>query len=38
MLLGTVYIHVQEEATGRREKTMEGYGTRWKHVEAYGSL
>jgi len=38
MLLGTVYIHVQREATGRWEKALEGYGTRQKHVERYGSL
>jgi len=38
MLLGTVYIHIWKEATRRREKTLGGHGTRWKHMETYGSL
>ena len=38
MLLGTVYIHVQREATRRWGKAIEGHGIRWKHMETYGSL
>jgi len=38
MPVGTVYIHVQMEATRRWEKVMEGDRTRWKHMESYGSL
>jgi len=38
MLLGTLYIQVQGEATGRREKAIEDHGTRWKYIETYGSL
>jgi len=38
MLLGTVYIHVQREATRRQEKVMEGHGTRQGRMETYGSL
>jgi len=38
MLLSTVYIHVQREATRRWEKATEGHGTEWMHMETYGSL
>jgi len=38
MLVGTVYIHVQTEATRRREKTIEGHGIERMHIEVYGSL
>jgi len=38
MLLGTIYIHVQGEATRRREKAIEDHGMRWKRIETYGSL
>jgi len=38
MLMGTVYIHEEVEATRRQEKAMEDDRSRKKVVEPYGSL